>query len=234
MARDHYRCLPTTAMASNFRIEPVKEEDMPRCMEICLPAFDFVPIQSIIAGPDTPDKYNVNAQRHIQGLREHAAKYPSVPPGIKCIYTDPVTGDEKIVGFAEWLIWDRERTEEEYSQENYILRLEWVESNKDRDHALSFMQPFFEERRRAMKGRPFGLLIYMCVEPEFRRQGVASQCVRWGMERCAELGIPAYLEASEEGMPLYKRLGWELMEGVSDLAGELPPMIWYPPNVKKE
>lgn len=81
-----------------------------------------------------------------------------------------------------------------------------------------------------MKGQPFALLGWMCVDPAYRRRGAASACVKWGMERCAELGIPAYLEASEEGMKTYKSLGWEVYSG--DGAEELtfPPMIWWPPN----
>lgn len=222
------------ATPGTFRVEPAREEDMPRCMQLILNAFGPFPNFDIIGGgPDSEETRRLNAERHLRGYKEHLEKYPSVSPGVKCVYTDPTTGEEKIVGFAEWFVWDRERTEEEYNVENYILRMEWVEDPAKRKLVLDTMEPEIALRRRIMKGRPFALLCYMCVDPEYRRRGAATMCVRYGMERCAELGIPAYLEASEEGMKTYKTLGWEVYEGYGE---ELmfPPMIWWPPNVEKE
>ncbi|KAH6608496.1 acyl- n-acyltransferase [Trichoderma cornu-damae] len=207
---------------------------MPRCMEILLDAFAPFPIMKIIGGENTEENRKLSAEQHLRGYREHLEKYPSVSPGIKCVHTDPATGEEKIIGFAEWFVWDRERSEEEYTRENYILRLEWVEDQGQREYCLGLMHPEITIRRRLMKGRPFALLCYMCVDPEYRRRGAATACVKWGMDRCAELGIPAYLEASEEGMKTYESLGWEVYreDGSEDLT--FPPMIWWPPSASRE
>jgi GNAT superfamily N-acetyltransferase len=201
-------------------------------MELVLDAFAPFPVMKIIGGENTPENQKSNAEQHLRGYREHLEKYPTVWPGIKCVHTDPATGEEKIIGFAEWLVWERERTEEEYMQENYLMRLEWVKDKEQRDYCLGQMLPEIDMRRRVMKGRPFALLIYMCVDPEYRRRGVATACVKWGMDKCAELGIPAYLEASEEGMKTYKSLGWEVYDGGKQMT--YPPMVWFPPNVSKE
>ncbi|KAL7942511.1 acyl-CoA N-acyltransferase [Trichoderma barbatum] len=219
---------------ANLRVEPAREEDMPRCLQIVLNAFEHFPKFDIISGgPDSEKNRKLNAERHWRGFKEHLEKYPSVSPGIKCVYTDPDTGEDKIIGFAEWFVWDRERTEEEYMVENYILRMEWVEDMEKRQSVLDAMEPEFNTRRRAMKGRPFALLCYMSVDPEYRRRGAASACVKWGMDKCAELGIPAYLEASREGMLTYQKLGWELYD-VPGMDMVFPPMVWYPPNVARE
>ncbi|KAM0457353.1 hypothetical protein ACHAO4_003151 [Trichoderma viride] len=214
----------------HFRVENARDEDLPRCMEVVLEAFGPFPIIKIMGGSKTPENYEFTAGQHLTGFREHAAKYPSVWPAIKCVHTDPATGEEKIIGYAEWFVWDRVRSEEEYMQENHILRMEWIQDEEKREKCLEMIQPEVDMRRTVMKGRPFALLGWMCVDPAYRRRGVASACVRWGMERCAELGIPAYLEASEEGMKTYKSLGWEVFsgDGVEELA--YPPMIWWPPN----
>ncbi|KAL7793016.1 acyl-CoA N-acyltransferase [Trichoderma ceciliae] len=211
--------------SANFRIETAREEDMSRCMEILLDAFAPFPFMKIIGGENSVENRNFNAEQHLRGFREHLEKYPSVSPGIKCVYTDPTTGEEKIVGFAEWFVWDRERTEEEYMRENYITRLEWVEDEAQREQCLALMLPEIDMRRSLMKGRPFALLIYMCVDREYRRRGVATAFVRWGMDKCAELGIPAYLEASEDGMKTYKSLGWEVYEGKGSEKLTFPPIF---------
>ncbi|EGR51399.1 uncharacterized protein TRIREDRAFT_104261 [Trichoderma reesei QM6a] len=218
----------------NIRVETAREEDMPRCMELVLDAFGPFPNFDLIGGPNTEENRKLNAERHLRGYREHLEKYPSVSPGIKCVYTDPQTREERIIGFAEWFVWDRERTEEEYMVENYILRMEWIEDEVKRKRCLDAMEPEIALRRKIMKGRPFALLCYMCVDPGYRRRGAATACVRWGMERCAELGIPGYLEASEEGMKTYKTLGWEVYEGGEEVGKMMfPPMVWWPANAER-
>lgn len=223
----------SSKQALNLHVEPAREEDMPRCMELILNAFAPFPIMKIIAGPDSEEERKKAAKRHLHSYKEHNEKYPSVSPGIKCVHTDPVTGEETIVGFAEWYVWDRERTEEEYMLEIYNNRLEWVTDQEKKAYCLGLMEPEINTRRRLMKGRPFALLCYMCVDPAYRRRGAATACVKWGMDKCAELGIPAYLEASEEGMKTYKSLGWEVYEEDGGEKLTYPAMIWWPPNVAR-
>ncbi|RFU80483.1 acyl- n-acyltransferase [Trichoderma arundinaceum] len=225
--------MTTPSTTTNIRVEPAREEDMPRCMEILLNAFSPFPIMKIIGGDNTVENRKVTAKQHLRAWKEHLDEYPSVSPGIKCVYTDPATGEETIIGFAEWFVWDRERTEKEYMRENYLMRLEWVEDVDKREHCLGLMQPEIDMRRGLMKGRPFALLAYMCVDPEYRRRGAATACVQWGMDRCAELGVPAYLEASEEGMKTYRSLGWEVYRGDGSAELQFPPMMWWPPNVSR-
>ena len=61
-------------------------------------------------------------------------------------------------------------------------------------------------------------------------------CVQWGIERCRELGIPAYLEASAEGRPVYEKLGFEVVEEVPvELDGNIEierGMMWWPPGTE--
>ncbi|OCK76718.1 hypothetical protein K432DRAFT_305732, partial [Lepidopterella palustris CBS 459.81] len=48
----------------------------------------------------------------------------------------------------------------------------------------------------------------LCVHRDHQRKGAGTMLMQWGMERAAEMGLPAYLEASHEGYPLYKKLGF--------------------------
>jgi hypothetical protein len=43
---------------------------------------------------------------------------------------------------------------------------------------------------------------------EHRRKGVASLFLNWGLNRADELGLETWLEASEQGQPIYEKLGF--------------------------
>lgn len=78
----------------------------------------------------------------------------------------------------------------------------------------------------------------MATDKDWRRKGAATACVQWGLDLCKELGILAYLEASEQGAPVYRRLGFETVDEVAcEVDGEVarfPAMIWWPPGTKDE
>lgn len=59
-------------------------------------------------------------------------------------------------------------------------------------------------------------------------------CVQWGLDQCAKLGIPAWLEASEAGKPLYERLGFQVAEKADLSVGRGVPMIWWPEGTREE
>ncbi|KAJ3474738.1 hypothetical protein NLG97_g9714 [Lecanicillium saksenae] len=191
----------------NLSIKPSREGDMPRCSEIMSAAFASEGIGPLLFGPHEPASWAKTAAAHWRAHTEHAAVFPSAPFCIKCVHTDPATGEETIVGTAEWAIYDRERTPDGVAR-----------------------RPVHQPLRNFVKGRRYGLLTYMAVDEAWRRQGAATLCVRWGMDRCAELGIPAYLEATEEGMKTYVSMGWEKVE-LGDL--QYPPMMWWPEGVEK-
>lgn len=214
----------------NFSIKPSEEKDMPRCAEIMSTAFAHESIGPLIFGPHTPASWAKSGAVHWHARAEHNAAFPSVPFSIKCVHTDPDTGAETIVGTAEWAVFDRERTPEEWAIDLYTNRCEYVEPEAKRAEAKAILDPVVKLRQDFVRGRKYGLLTFMAVDPAWRRQGAATACVRWGMDRCQELGIPTYLEASEEGMKAYESMGWEKVPlGES----QYPPMMWWPEGVEK-
>ncbi|KAJ6779532.1 hypothetical protein PWT90_07853 [Aphanocladium album] len=214
----------------NFAIKPSQEGDMPRCAEIMSTAFASEGIGPLLFGAHDAASWAKTAAVHWRAHTEHVRAFPSAPFAIKCVHTDPATGAETIVGTAEWAVYDRERTPEEWVVDPYTNRCEYVEPEEDRRKALAILGPVVATRQNFVKGRMYGLLTYMAVDPAWRRQGAATLCVRWGMEKCKELGIPAYLEATEDGMKAYVSMGWEKV----DLGEALyPPMMWWPEGVEK-
>lgn len=219
---------------------------MPRCMEIFYAAFHAaVPIFPIAHGSDSVESRIQNGKIHYHGQVEHLEKFPPVPVCLKCVqsraaeprttagsaYSDDQEESENIIGYAQWYFYDRERSTEECRRETFLNRFEWVGDDTQREKCVEFGAAGRISQWRNVGTRPHGQLRFMCIDEAYRRKGAASAVVRWGLERCAELGIPAYLEASEDGTLLYENLGFEKLatpEGV-----EAPPfaaMMWTPPG----
>jgi GNAT superfamily N-acetyltransferase len=226
---------PTT-MASNINIEIASEQDLPELISIISPAFQNVPAEVLMFGPPSPQNLENKAAQHLTAWRIHAQE-SSLPCAIKCVHTDPETGKKEIAGCAEWYTYDRERTPERYLASPHLLGASWMENEADRKEVLGFNQPMIDKHTQWMGGRPHALLRYMTVAPKYRRRGLATMCVQWGVDRCKELGIPAYLEASEEGAPVYEKLGFERVDVVEcSHDGEVfayPIMVWWPAGMEK-
>jgi len=225
-------------MATNFRIEDARKDDIPEIMSVLIPSFQHIPIEGLLDNVDTIEARKAAGERHVRAWSEHAADF-ATPCAIKCVHTDPSTGKETIVGFAEWYIYDKERSPKQYRKEHFLLSASWVpEDGGQREKAKRWLAPVIEKRIKWMGGRPYGLFMYMCVDRAWRRRGVSTMCVQWGLDKCRQWGIPAYLEASEEGEHVYKRMGFVEadkihidLDGVADTA---PVMICWPPGTKEE
>ena len=233
--------LRTSVMAANLRVEPAREEDIPRLMELVIPAFEFDPFSQLTGATNTPANRQAFGQHHLRSWREHATSFPRAPAmGVKCVHTDTTTGTETVVASAEWLIYDRPRTETEFHQNTYMLTGEWVADGATRAAIAALSQPRLDLRIKWFGSRPFALLLYMATDPAFQRRGAATQCVLWGLDRCRELSVPAYLVASAAGEPVYRRLGFETMgrePAPPDEDGEprwYAVMIWWPPGTRDE
>ncbi|KAK4553308.1 hypothetical protein LTR86_009608 [Recurvomyces mirabilis] len=223
-------------MAEHFQIEFATEEDLPELTKIVAQSFGDYPIEQAFGNFDTPEARKATGQRHLRAWREHMEE-SSQYPAIKCVHADPDTGKKTVVGFAEWFIYDRPRTPEKMEECNYLLFGAWLPEETGQE-VRTWMQPLYDARKRWLSGRPHAVLMYMCVDKAWRRRGVATMCIQHGLDRCTELGVPAWLEASEEGEPAYRRLGFVEVEKVTfvieGVEARFPGMIWWPPGWREE
>nr|GAT51498.1 predicted protein [Mycena chlorophos] len=72
-------------------------------------------------------------------------------------------------------------------------------------------------------------LSLMFVDPAYQSRGIGKALLRWGLDQADAEGIPAYLEASDEGLPLYQKSGFEVVgwnevriDPISDRCGHVP------------
>ncbi|KAI9704370.1 MAG: hypothetical protein M1836_007233 [Candelina mexicana] len=134
-----------------------------------------------------------------------------------------VGGEGKIVGFARWHCFERERSEDEWMKEE---KREWPPEVN-----LGAVQEFFGEleakRRGIMGGKRHYLSVakgkaddvrtvlgVLVVHPAYQRRGAGAKLLEWGLERADTLGIPSYLEASKAGYGLYQKHGYEEVDEV--------------------
>ncbi|KAF5640604.1 hypothetical protein F52700_3755 [Fusarium sp. NRRL 52700] len=62
----------------------------------------------------------------------------------------------------------------------------------------------------------------LATSPKYQRTGIGKRLVQWGLDRCEEEGIPATLESSISGRPLYEKMGFREVGTVSFCQGKWP------------
>lgn len=98
-------------MTTNLKIELAQEKDIKELISIISPSFQNVPVEVLMFGPPTPENMSNVAAQHLESWRIHARE-SSLHCAIKCVHTNPETGETEIAGCAEWFTFDRERTPE--------------------------------------------------------------------------------------------------------------------------
>lgn len=218
----------------DFRVEPAKREDVQKCVDIITYAFSGFSVEQKLGNTGDEGGKKAAAQRHLRAWNEHLEDTGTWPP-IRCVHRDPETGQEATIACAEWFLYPGPLPRDDQRGANYLLSATWLPDDESARLRQAF-KPTLDLRTAWTKGRGYGLLTYMSTELEWRRKGAATACVQWGIDQCRELGIPAYLEASKEGAPVYEKLGFEIVDDASmELDGEkimFPAMMWWPPGTK--
>ena len=195
------------ATSDRFLIRLATESDIPRLMDIQFSAFAQEPVHFAINGSNTAPNREKAGDRLLEQMRQNRNLHT-----IKCLAIDEATDETSIVGFCEWFIYTHERPEEEWTLEHDLLDCMWIDDAAEREKARDHVLPVFEERRRVLGGSPHALLMYLCVDPRWQRQGVGEKLVRWGTGRADSLGIRCFLEASPFGYGLYRKCGFKDVE----------------------
>jgi GNAT superfamily N-acetyltransferase len=116
------------------------------------------------------------------------------------------TPEGKIVASGRWNVWPRERTQEELLRDR---QLDWSSDCANDDWCVEYSTSLNETREGLIGKKPHILLRWIVTDPEYRRRGAATMIVKWGLDRADELGIPAILEATDEGKLVYEKVGFK-------------------------
>ena len=87
---------------------------------------------------------------------------------------------------------------------------------------MGLIDAFFGSMKRLqtkhMGGKPFCLEHALVVLPEWQRKGIGRRLLEWGLEYADREALESWIDASPEGLELYKKLGWmEVGETVVDM-----------------
>ncbi|SMQ55002.1 unnamed protein product [Zymoseptoria tritici ST99CH_3D7] len=165
-----------------------------------------------------------------EGIRHAAAKaqrYEQKQPGrmhfFKIMDTDLSSDGPfgQVIAVAQWKVF-AQRSEEEIKQEEEEENQDEEQYGTNPDIAPGNMLNFLHELHRVLDAcrmkhlgnKPYVLLHALCTLPEHERRGAGSLALEWGAAKADELGLPAYLEGSPKGVPLYKKFGFEVVESL--------------------
>ncbi|KAE8376021.1 acyl-CoA N-acyltransferase [Aspergillus bertholletiae] len=58
------------------------------------------------------------------------------------------------------------------------------------------------------------VLDFLATDPNYQGKGIGSQLLKWATQKADTMNARLFLEATEEGYPLYKKYGWNLVEEI--------------------
>ena len=127
------------------------------------------------------------------------------------------------MGAACWHLY----TKNPYSVPSDDDECTWFPAGEEREMANSLMDQFVAPRMKYManphvctnscllsRSRSCGLtypsqVLDICfVHPDYRRKGVGRLLLSWGIEKADEMGLESYIDATDQGVPLYEAHGY--------------------------
>lgn len=178
-----------------FELSPTTEKDLPAVVRTHHAAFkDLIP-QMHHAEPSDAS-FDKLAQMRAVALAAPTTRM------MKVVDTDSGT----VVGCSSWRFYTSERTPEQL-EADFVVPPGIPEENAEVRKLLE--DNFRTSRRDIMGTRPYVLLGTLTTHPDYQRKGAGIMMLEWGLKEADRLGLPAYLEASPAGKPLYERYGFE-------------------------
>jgi len=144
----------------------------------------------------------------------------------------------RMAGFGYWKFYPKDRTDAELDEEVEKGKSEPLPPSANAAAMGVFFKALGRDRREILGGKAYYLLNVLAVDPAYHRKGIGAMHLKWGLDQADELGVPAFLEASPYGQPLYARWGFEPMyrtripeEDMHHFKGQeaFIPMIMYRP-----
>jgi len=184
--------LTEDAFSTNFSLE--------------ISAFGPSPIGALAFGgvKATPHE---RAQKDLARIQKNASSY---------MLHNAVDATGEVLGFAKWYI-VRDPHAVHYPRGNP------AEIGAGLNEKL-YDDVFGEMRRRREKifrdkNEDYAYMMVLVVDPKAQRRGVGSALLREGLREVDRLGLESFIDASPEGLELYKKFDWaEVTEVTVDLA----------------
>jgi ribosomal protein S18 acetylase RimI-like enzyme len=198
----------------NISVQPATRTDLDALVEVQFAALGQFGPEPLISGESNAENRLVMTERHAQHL--------SANPGLEIVKAQLPNG--KIAGFCMFyfpnqkavLAQERNPTplrpvSDDPAWAQISILAPWIPDPARRKKAETFLIFIHQEIQRHVGGRECAYVRYMCVHPEFQRQGVGRALMLWACEKLDKLNLDAYLEASPAGEGLYRQFGFDII-----------------------
>ncbi|KAF2869230.1 acyl-CoA N-acyltransferase, partial [Massariosphaeria phaeospora] len=113
----------------------------------------------------------------------------------------------RIVGAAWYKIYEADPFAQGEDEDEVA---DWYPEDSTREFATQAIAQM--ERPRVEKGRrPQVFLNILFTHPGYRRRGIGSMLLEWGLQTAKDLGVEVWLNATPQGKPLYEKYGFEVV-----------------------
>lgn len=195
------------------------------------------------ADVDIQSADQIHPDRLRRASRDHA--FREIEPGNFVLYA---IADGVVAGFAIWgvpkplwrseTLWEvlyRNSVAYKNKIEDWLYPAWWIIPERYKQFKKAQMDCF--EKFTGDVDNIWYLKV-LCVHPNYQRKGIGTVLVNWGLDRARARGQKVYLEASEFGKGLYRRLGFEEVGTLEIEDGEFrletPCMLWDPATAPKQ
>ena len=117
-----------------------------------------------------------------------------------------------VVGYSKWTI-NRESQAENVWNVPYETVPVPIGGRQDASDVPG--EALHQMRLRVYKGDPYILLHFLVADVDHQRKGIGGKLLKWGLQQSDETGLPAYLEATHDGYPLYYKNGFRTVDEMS-------------------
>ncbi|ROW00149.1 hypothetical protein VSDG_03581 [Cytospora chrysosperma] len=177
---------------ARFSLTRATEADLPEICKLCWVCFPQI-VRDLVMGCPTEEDLPKLVDHFGNMIREHHH-------AVWLKVVENSTG--KIAAAALWKIYPNAGAPASGDE----LPPPWL-VGETREKSKGLLDTMNAERRKA---NPDGFLhLHICFTgPDYRRQGAARLLMQWGCDVADALSVPAWIEASTEGNPLYKCYGF--------------------------
>ncbi|KAJ6131105.1 hypothetical protein N7523_001565 [Penicillium sp. IBT 18751x] len=124
-----------------------------------------------------------------------------------------LSGNETIVGGAQWLFVSKETTSIDQHVQSLTSRYPAGGATMFASQAFRILR---EAEARQKKGRSgehaYATLGTFFTIPAYRKRGIGRMLMEWGLKRADEMGLEAWIEAVPPAVPYYETFGFVQME----------------------
>ncbi|KAF5859736.1 hypothetical protein ETB97_002458 [Aspergillus alliaceus] len=198
----------STSPKSPLSLEPATLKDIPALTELWYNAFRNSPIIAI--WPDTPGVHQWwNEANTHDMLHKPGEKY------LKIVDTQT----RRIAAYAKWSL---------ESAEERGRRFPAWHSDMNAQGNEEFLENMETGRDRLVGGRKNFYLDMIATRTEYRKMGAARMLIEWGCAVADREGAAVYIDASQQGRPVYEKFGFVDFSDERSAAAGLASMVREP------